>query len=76
MDLAVRKYRFMEQFMKIGSVDKIEKLEQFFKKEILEDEVSDGLKKVLDLGLEQINTGNTLSTEEVMNRIKAKYNVA
>ena len=75
MDLVSRKYKFIEQFMKIASVEKMERLERFFKKEILEKEVSEDLKKVLDLGLEQIEEGKTFSTKEVMKRIKTKYNL-
>ena len=75
MDLAARKYKFIEQFMKIVSVEKMEKLEKFFKKEMLEEEVSEDLKKVLDLGLDQIEEGETFSTEEVMNRLKTKHNL-
>lgn len=38
-------------------------------------EVSEDLKKILDLGSEQIKKGETYSTEEVMNRIRNKYNL-
>ncbi len=76
MDLASRKYKFMEQFMKIASEEKIEKLERFFRQEILEEEISSELKEALDIGIEQIKEGKTFSTEEVMTRVKTKYNIA
>jgi hypothetical protein len=75
MDLASRKYKFIEQFMKIASVEKIERLEKFFKKEMLEEELSEDLKKVLDLGILQIEEEEIFSTEEVITRIKTKYNL-
>ena len=76
MDISARKLNLIAQLMGIVNLDTIARFEKFFEKEILENEVSDDLKKVLDLGLEQINEGNTFSTKEVMNRVKAKYNVA
>ncbi|TXD53416.1 MULTISPECIES: hypothetical protein [unclassified Polaribacter] len=75
MDLVYRKYKFMEQFMKIASIEKIEKLELFLKEEILEEEIPNDLKKVLDKGLQQINEGKTNSTEEVINSVRNKYNL-
>lgn len=81
MDLAARKYKLMEQFMQIASADKLEKLEKFFKKEILEDkDVWDELpvvvQQIVMQSKEESKKGEVTPHSEVMEKIKAKYKVA
>ncbi len=75
MDLAARKYKFLEQFMQIASEEKIERLEQFLKREILDDEIPDVVKQILDKSIEESNLGNVRTHEQVITDIKAKYNL-
>lgn len=76
MDLTTRKYSFIERFMSITSIDKIERLEKLLNAEIGQEEMPKELKQVLDIGLAQIEEGKTKSALEVTSRIKKKYNIA
>ncbi len=76
MDLAVRKLHLLEQFMKIGSVDKIERLEKFFKTEIQEEiEKPELLLKLLEKSKEDSKLGKVRPHEEVMKEVQEKYNI-
>ncbi len=81
MDLAKRKLQLMEQFMKIASVEKIEKLEKYFKKEIsndsdLWDEIPTTVQKIIDKSLEESEKGEVIPHNEVMAKVRAKYKIA
>ncbi len=73
MDLVTRKYKLIESFMKIASVEQIEKLENFFKKEIAMDEFEEDLKQVLDISMKQIQDKKTFTSDSVVNEAKSKY---
>ncbi len=74
MDLAVRKLQLMEQFINIVSIDKIEKLEQFFKKEIVDDK-DVVLSKLIEKSKKDSKLGRIKTNEEVFKKVKEKYNI-
>jgi len=81
MDLAARKYKFIEQLMKIASAEKLDKLEKFFKKEIdispdPYDELPRPIKRLLAQSKKDSGQGRSKSHEEVMADIRAKYNLS
>ncbi len=73
MDLAVRKLQLMEQFMKIVSIEKIEKIERFFEKEIVND--SDVISRLLEKSRKESKLGKTKTNEEVFRKVQEKYNI-
>lgn len=78
MDLAARKYKFIEQFMKIASV---EKLEIFLRRELETtsnpfDELPNVAKQLLAKSKEDSANDRVRSHADVMADIKAKYNLS
>ena len=81
MDFATRKLQLLEQFMKIVSTEKIEKLEQFFKKEISNeqdvwDEMPQKVQEIVDQSLHESEEGKVISHQEVIAKAKKKYNIS
>ena len=81
MDFATRKLQLLEQFMKIVSTEKIEKLEQFFKKEISNeqdvwDEMPQKVQEIVDQSLHESEEGKVISHQEVISKAKKKYNIS
>jgi hypothetical protein len=81
MDFATRKLQLLEQFMKIVSTEKIEKLEQFFKKEISDeqdvwDEMPQTVQEIVDQSLHESEEGKVISHQEVIAKAKKKYNIS
>ena len=80
MDLAARKYRLMEQLMKVANSDTLEKLENLLKKETNTtdpyDDMPEPIKRLLAKSKEDSNAGRVRPHEEVMAEIKAKYNLS
>lgn len=81
MDLANRKLQIMEQLMGIINPESIDKIENFFKKEITNnkdvwDELPNVVQKIIDKSIEESNNGQVTSHSEVMTKIKAKYKIA
>jgi hypothetical protein len=81
MDIANRKLQLMEQLMGVISLERIEKIENFFKKEIpnnsdVWDDMPDVVQQLVNKGLEESKAGNTISHNEVMAKVKAKYKIA
>ncbi|MBG7612947.1 hypothetical protein IU405_11880 [Polaribacter sp. BAL334] len=81
MDFATRKLQLLEQFMKIVSTEKIEKLEQFFKKEISNeqdvwDEMPQTVQEIVDQSLHESEEGKVISHQEVIAKAKKKYNIS
>lgn len=81
MDLAARKYKFIEQFMKIASVEKLEKLEIFLKGELETtddpfDKLPNVAKQLLAKSKEDSTSGRVRSHADVMTDIKAKYDLS
>lgn len=76
MDLESRKYNIIQELFKVKEESVIYTLEQVLKKEKIESiDIPENLKKILDKGLTQIEEGKTHSTEEVMSRVKDKFNL-
>ncbi|MDP5092424.1 MAG: hypothetical protein NWQ17_03900 [Polaribacter sp.] len=81
MDFATRKLQLLEQFMKIVSTEKIEKLEQFFKKEISDeqdiwDEIPQKVQEIVDQSLHESEEGKVISHQEIIAKVKKKYNIS
>ena len=81
MDFATRKLQLLEQFMKIVSTEKIEKLEQFFKKEISDeqdiwDEMPQTVQEIVDQSLHESEEGKVISHQEIIAKVKKKYNIS
>ncbi len=81
MDLTTRKYKFIEQLMKVASAEKLDKLEKFFKKEIETsldpyDELPEPIKRLLSKSKEDSTKGKSRSHKEVMADIRAKYDLS
>ena len=81
MDLAARKYKFIEQFMKIASVEKLEKLEIFLRRELETtinpfDELPNVAKQLLAKSKKDSANDRVRSHADVMADIKAKYNLS
>ena len=75
MDLESRKYNIIQELFKVKEESVIYTLEQVLKKEKIDSiDIHEDLKKILDKGLTQIEEGKTHSTEEVMSRVKDKFN--
>ncbi|WP_339886302.1 hypothetical protein [Polaribacter vadi] len=76
MDLESRKYNIIQELFKVKEESVIYTLEQVLKKEKIDSiDISEDLKKILDKGLTQIEERKTHSTEEVMSRVKDKFNL-
>jgi predicted transcriptional regulator len=76
MDLESRKYNIIQELFKVKEESVIYTLEQVLKKEKIDSiDIPEDLKKILDKGLTQIEEGKTHSTEEVMSRVKDKFNL-
>ncbi|AOW17663.1 hypothetical protein LPB03_09380 [Polaribacter vadi] len=76
MDLESRKYNIIQELFKVKEESVIYTLEQVLKKEKIESiDIPENLKKILDKSLTQIEEGKTHSTEEVMSRVKDKFNL-
>lgn len=80
MDLAARKLQLMEQLMGVVSQERIEKIENFFKKEInhdtsVLDEMPDVVKQLIEKSKEESMNGNIRSHSDVMKQVRAKYNL-
>ena len=76
MDLESRKYNIIQELFKVKEESVIYTLEQVLKKEKIDSiDIPEDLKKILDKGLTQIDEGKTHSTEEVMSRVKDKFNL-
>ena len=80
MDLANRKLQLMEKLMGIINPESIDKIEDFFKKEITDntdvwDEIPKDVQRVIDKSIEESNNGQVISQREVMTKIKAKYKI-
>jgi len=76
MDLTFRKYKFIEQFMKIVDVEQLEKLEQFFKKEIVNNSIENlpkEIKEILENSEADIENGNLHSHLDVVKEMRATY---
>ncbi len=76
MDLESRKYNIIQELFKVKEESVIYTLEQVLKKEKIESiNIPENLKKILDKNLTQIEEEKTHSTEEVMSRVKDKFNL-
>ena len=76
MDLESRKYNIIQELFKVKEESVIYTLEQVLKTEKIESiDIPENLKKILDKSLTQIEEGKTHSTEEVMSRVKDKFNL-
>ena len=76
MDLESRKYNIIQELFKVKEESVIYTLEQVLKKEKIESiNIPENLKKILDKSLTQIDEEKTHSTEEVMIRVKDKFNL-
>jgi hypothetical protein len=76
MNLESRKYNIIQELFKVKEESVIYTLEQVLKKEKIESiDISEELKKILDISLTQIDEGKTHSTKEVMRRVKDKFNL-
>ncbi|PQJ74190.1 hypothetical protein BTO13_02370 [Polaribacter gangjinensis] len=67
--------------MKIVSPEKIEKLEQFFKKEISNDqdvwdEMPNTVQEIVDYSLKESEEGKVVSHKDVISKVKKKYNIS
>lgn len=76
MDLEARKYHIIQELFNVEEESVIYTLEQVLKGEKEKYiNVSEELKRVLDRGQKEIDEGKTFSTEEVMNRVRSKYDL-
>ena len=76
MNLESRKYNIIQELFKVKEESVIYTLEQVLKKEKIESiDIPENLKKILDKNLTQIEEEKTHSTEEVMSRVKDKFNL-
>lgn len=79
MDLASRKYRFIERLRQVVTTEQLDKLEAFFNSEISTTESTDVqelplvAKKLLQQSKEELINGNSITHKEVMQSIKVKY---
>ena len=81
MDLTTRKYKFIEQLMKVASAEKLDKLEKFFKSEIETStdpysELPEPIKRLLSKSKEDSTKDRVRSHNDVMADIRAKYNLS
>ena len=76
MDLTLRKYKFIEQFMKIVNAEQLDKLEQFFKKEIVDNSIENLPKEIQEMLKKSeydIENSNLHSHLDVLKEMKAAY---
>lgn len=77
MDLQARKYQFIEKFMKISNVDKLEELESILNRDSVANdfENSEIFQSLLKQSDEDAEKGRFLSSNEVHKLIKEKYSL-
>ena len=80
MDLAARKYKFIERLLKVANSDVLDKLEIILNTEAADDDFVSNLPKPIQRLLEQSEKdsedGLVFSHEDVMDEIRAKYNLS
>lgn len=68
MDLATRKLHLLQQFINVVNIETIEKLEEFFRKEVEQntDELPKEVVALLEKSIEDSRTGRTRPHDKVM----------
>lgn len=76
MNIQAKKLELVDLILKTEKPALLEKISQILKQEKGEewwDELPDSVKESIDIGLEQVNNGDGISNEIVLNEMKAKY---
>ncbi|MBL4887104.1 MAG: hypothetical protein JKZ03_01295 [Flavobacteriaceae bacterium] len=82
MDISARKYRFIEQVMKIVSEEKLEKLEKFFKKEIepnskdVWDELPEVAKQLVLKSKKQSADNRIIPHNDIMKKVRKNFKMS